>query len=119
MTWRRDALRSLFFRFPSLSVGWYATVSSDLVARLSEARRLNLHNGYKLLLLGICAEGSVTRKQRSTADEYRRLNGISEEDHQMTLSELGWTTGERLKGTKQLSWMDTIRAAVPARVSAP
>ena len=28
LVWRREALRSLFFRFPSLSVGWYATVSS-------------------------------------------------------------------------------------------
>ena len=114
LVWRREALRSLFFRFPSLSVGWHATVSSDLVARLSEARHLSLHNGYKLLLLGICAEGSVTNKQRIAADEYRRLNGISEEDHQRTLSDLGWTESEWQKGTKKQSWMDAIRAGLPA-----
>ena len=113
LVWRRDALRSLFFRFPSLSVGWYATVSSDLIARLSEARHLSLHNGYKLLLLGICAEGSVTRKQRTAADEYRRLNGISEDDHRRTLAELGWTHSEWDKGTKRQSWMDAIRAGLP------
>ena len=114
LVWRRDALRSLFFRFPSLSVGWHATVSSDLIARLGEARRLSLHNGYKLLLLGICAEGSVTIKQRSAADEYRRLNGISEDDHQRTLADLGWTGGEWDRGTKKQSWMEAIRAGLPA-----
>ena len=113
LVWRREALRSLFFRFPSLSVGWYATVSSDLIARLSEARHLSLHNGYKLLLLGITAEGSVTAKQRTAADEYRRLNGISSDDHARTLAELGWTEGEWSKGTKKQSWMEAIRAGLP------
>ena len=115
LVWRREALRTLFFRFPSLSVGWHAVVSSDLLARLSEARHLSLHTGYRLLLLGICAEGSVTSKQRSAADEYRRLNGISDDDHQRTLTDLGWTTSEWQKGSKkQLSWIDTLRAGLPA-----
>ena len=57
---------------PTLSVGWYTIVSSDLVHRLSEARHLSLFNGYKLLLLGVCAEGRITAKQRSAVDEYRR-----------------------------------------------
>jgi CRP-like cAMP-binding protein len=115
LVWSRDSLRSLFFRFPTLSVGWYAIVSSDLVHRLSEARHLSLYNGYKLLLLGICAEGKITAKQKAAADEYRRLNSITEDDHAKTLRDLGWTKAEWDRGSKKVGWIEHIGGQWSAR----
>ena len=106
LMWSRDSLRSLFFRFPTLSVGWYAVVSTDLVHRLSESQHLARRNGYKLLLLGICAEGTVTAKQRSAAEEYRRINSIRDEEHYQTLRDLGWTEQEWDRGRKRTGWME-------------
>jgi CRP-like cAMP-binding protein len=108
LSWRRDDLRSLFFRLPTLSVGWYAIVSSDLVHRLSEARHLSLRNGYKLLLLGCCSEGRVTAKQKAAAEEYRRLNSISDAAHLRCLADIGWTEEDWRRGSQGRSWMEQI-----------
>ena len=115
LVWSRERLRSLFFRFPTLSVGWYTIVSSDLVHRLSEARHLSLFNGYKLLLLGVCAEGRITAKQRSAVDEYRRLNSISDDDHVSTLRDIGWTKAEWERGSKRLTWMESLAEQLGTR----
>lgn len=69
LSWKREDLRNLFFRMPSLAVGWYSIVSSDLVHRLSEARHTSVNNGYKLLLIGCLSEGKLREKQKEAAAE--------------------------------------------------
>ena len=117
LAWKKDSLRSLFLRFPSLYVGWYAVVSSDLLHRLSESQRLARRNGYKLLLLGICCEQQLTAKQRSAADEYRRIHSIGEEEHVQALRDLGWTPQDWERGSKRLGWMEQITHFTQRRAS--
>lgn len=56
---------------------------------------------YKIVLQVALADGFVHVAERRLCDEVRRRRGLSEEDHQITLKDLGWTPKEFDAGTKQ------------------
>ena len=105
LSWEKSALQRLFFRLPSLAVGWYAVVSTDLVNRLKQQRSLAHQNSYRALLMGVLADGSVSEHEKAVCAKYRDENDLSLEYHQHALASLGWSLEDWDRGSTQTGWL--------------
>lgn len=106
LLWKRDDLRALFFKMPSLAVGWYSIVSHDLVYQLKHQKNDAELEGYKLLLVGVLSAGTVSEKQRHVLQQYRQDKLISDETHAEVLQQMGWSQDDWKRGTKQIAWFE-------------
>jgi len=108
LMWSRDSLRSLFFRYPSLAIGWYSLTTQDLLHRLTKDSHAKNQQGYKLLLQGLTAEGHITDKQKQIAIQYQQQHSITPQQHIEILRELGWTEADWQRGSSRTSYWETF-----------
>jgi hypothetical protein len=105
LTWPKERLQRLFFRLPSLAVGWYSVVSTDLVNRLQAARASAHTSAYRHILLGVLSDGEVSVAQKELLARYRAQYAVSTEYHTRALQELGWTTADFERGHIHRGWL--------------
>ncbi len=108
LTWRKEALQRLFFRLPSLAVGWYSVVSTDLVNRLQAARASAQTTAYRHILLGVLSDGTVSPAQKEMLRAYRAQHGIPQEFHVRTLTDMGWASSDWERGSTQKGWLESL-----------
>lgn len=106
LSWDRRALQRLFFVLPSLAVGWYSVVSTDLVNRLHAQRASSAAEKYSHLMTGVLSDGTVSERQRALLASYRAQHEIPPEMHARALQSLGWSAQDFERGSQQRGWME-------------
>ena len=106
LSWDRRDLQRLFFVLPSLAVGWYSVVSTDLVNRLHAQRASAAAAEYTGLMTGVLSDGTVSERQRLMLASYRAQHEIPPEMHARTLQQLGWSAQDFERGSQQRGWME-------------
>eukprot|EP00435_Cladocopium_sp_Y103_P045019 s892_g12.t2 len=84
---------------------------SDLWGKLRGSHHEHRRNTYSAMLELAVADGKVDPKEVELLEKWKTRHGIPEDDHQVKLAELGWTTEE--KGASAAPWAAPTPSPAP------
>lgn len=106
-SWSHDTLHAILEQYKSLSMVFEHILSVELnlkvtaqTANVAQDGQKKSLNRYSLILMGALLKGEVTAQERVALADIRKSSSISDNDHAILLSQLGWTVQEFEGGKK-------------------